>query len=189
MSQLLDFTLFYISIIILLLFVIYFDKQPIIINQKETNIIEQDQEVPLTAGDLIRNWDYRKIIDPLVAPTRRMPIQNYPPNLNHPIYKYTDIATRGYPDNYNYYGTLVRTGDEKIIKLFGRERQPNSTQFDYFGILDEGGSQVKIPIHTKTHKELQDKDEIDVHMLDPGKGKFIVHLGKQDELRYVPFVY
>lgn len=182
-----DLSLFMISIVILIIFVLYFQQQPpIIIKQDEK---ELDKENNINAHDVVRNWDHRVLDDPLLQPNRRMPIQNYPRDINHPLYKYTEIATKGYPDSFNYYGTLVRSDDNKFLKLFGREKFPGSTQFEYYAIWDEGGSQLKIPIDFKNNKELYDGEEIDIDMMDPTKGKFKVYITKQDELRYNPFLY
>ena len=60
--------------------------------------------------------DYRVVYDQLIPAVQRPPIYVFPPNK---ISQYIDIPTRGLPDNYQYMGNLVRSSDEKIIKLFG----------------------------------------------------------------------
>ena len=59
-----------------------------------------------------------------------------------------DQPTRGYPDNYHYYGNLIRREDNKIVKLYGRQTYPGSNQYDYYGITSDGvgSAEVKIPV-------------------------------------------
>ena len=125
--------------------------------------------------------------NPLKPPNRRLPRHIYPPTAKDYIF---EVPTRGYPDNYHYYGNLIRREDDKIVKLFGRQIYPGSNQYEYYGITSDptGGSSVKIPIKVKGDKELYDKDEIDIEFLDSSVGKFILFMNDFDRPRYNPFV-
>lgn len=55
--------------------------------------------------DPVREYDYRKIYDPLEEPTRRVDRYQIPPAY---FKRFIDIPSRGYPDNFSQVGILVR---------------------------------------------------------------------------------
>ena len=136
---------------------------------------------------LIDMRDKNAVEDPLHPPNRRLPRHIYPSDIKDYIF---ETPTRGYPDNYHYYGNLIRREDDKIVKLFGRQTYPGSNKYEYYGITSDsvGGSSVKIPISINGDKELYDKDEVDVEFLDSSKGNFILYMNDYDRPRYNPFV-
>ena len=95
--------------------------------------------------NLIDKRDEDALEDPMKAPNRRLPRHIYPDSAKDYIF---EVPTRGYPDNYHYYGNLIRREDNKIVKLFGRQIYPGSNQYEYYGITSDstGGSTVKIPV-------------------------------------------
>ena len=140
-----------------------------------------------TVDNLIDKRDEGALDDPLKAPNRRLPRHIYPDAAKDYIF---EVPTRGYPDNYHYYGNLIRREDNKIVKLFGRQIYPGSNQYEYYGITSDstGGSTVKIPVKVPGDNELYDKDQIDIDFLDSSVGKFILYMNDYDRPRYNPFV-
>jgi hypothetical protein len=161
--------------------------EPIIINNP--NNIQKKQKIhpAIKLDKSIRKRDSDALNDDLSAPTRRLPRHIYPTEVNDFI---TEVPTRGHPDNYHYLGNMIRPHDEKIIKLFGRQIYPGSTQYEYYGITtDNNGAEIKLPIKTLNDKEIYDGDEIDIEFLDSSKGKFKLYMNEYDRPRYNPFTY
>ena len=135
--------------------------------------------------DMIRQYDYRKAFDPLEEPTRRVPRHEIPP-----VYfkRNIDIPTRGYPDNFRQFGTLVKKGnlnnneENKIIRLFGRQEYPGSRKHEYYTSVRSGLDNIKVPINNKK-QELYDGDKVYIKELDDN---YEVHLSKFDEPKYYP---
>ena len=180
--------------------------KPIIINKQNENNKTEAENKPKEHNVLVSNRynnyntnnksvvdrliDYRDrnaVHDPLHPPNRRLPRHIYPSDVKDYIF---ETPTRGYPDNYHYYGNLIRREDDKIVKLFGRQTYPGSNKYEYYGITSDsvGGSAVKIPINVNGDKELYDKDQLDIDFLDSSKGNFILYMNDYDRPRYNPFV-
>ena len=178
-------------IIIIVLANIKIDQKKIDIpnNDNNTTLISNKYNIPTSelVNDKIDQRDEDALENPLKPPNRRLPRHIYPPTAKDYIF---EVPTRGYPDNYHYYGNLIRREDDKIVKLFGRQIYPGSNQYEYYGITSDptGGRSVKIPIKVKGDKELYDKDEIDIEFLDSSVGKFILFMNDFDRPRYNPFV-
>lgn len=135
------------------------------------------------AIDPIREYDYRKAFDPLEDPTRRPDIGYLPPV--H-VKRVIDIPTRGYPDNFQQLGILVKEGDgdNKILRLFGRKEFPGSNRYDYYTSLNMGNDQIKVPLDVK--KELYDDDTVTVTELGE---EYTVKIHKYDSPRYYPDIF
>jgi len=182
--------------------------KPVIITKRDNNQhIEKKQEQPKEehnilvsnrysnhnlknnsiVNKLIDIRDKNAVDDPLHPPNRRLPRHIYPSDIKDYIF---ETPTRGYPDNYHYYGNLIRREDDKIVKLFGRQTYPGSNKYEYYGITSDsvGGSSVKIPVNVDGDKELYDKDEVNIEFLDSSKGNFILYMNDYDRPRYNPFV-
>lgn len=141
--------------------------------------------------DIVKQYDYHKSYDPLEDPTRRVPRHEIPPI----TMKYAlDIPTRGYPDNYNQYGVLVKEKEHdhnhkeidnqnQIIRLFGRQTYPGSNQYEYYTMITSGNDLIKIPIYNKRRNELYEDDIIYIKELN---NKYRVNLYKYDAPRYYP---
>ena len=169
-------------------------------NEKEIKLVIQDNK---DSDEKIITYAREKIIhdenkeldnrdlsvyhDPMSPPFRRVPRHVYPRR----IFKLMiNIPTQGHPDSFHYIGNLTRKNDEKIIKLFGRQNHPGSTQWEYYGIGPDGsGTSVKFPITTKHKKELYDGDKIDLELFDLNKGKFTLYLHDYNTPRYNPYDY
>lgn len=98
-----------------------------------------------------------------------------------------NIPTRGYPDSYKLLGILTRESDEKILQLFGRAKYLGSSQYEYYVTTEQNGFINKIPIETKSQKELYDNDSISIREFDKTKGDFKVSL-YNSTLRYIPII-
>jgi hypothetical protein len=137
----------------------------------------------------LENRDRSVIYDPLVAPERRVPIDQYPFPLLYNFanrQSFINYPTRGYPENYQQVGILNRESDETILQLFGRPTYPGSNQWEYFVRTEKNGFVNKIPIKSKSNREIEDNVDINV----PGmKGNFKVKIYDYDTYRYNPNVF
>lgn len=147
----------------------------------EQNLIPN---VPVT--DVIRDYDYRKVFDPLEQPTRRVARHEIQPFY---LKQMIDLPSRGYPDNFTQFGVLIKQGDpnknvdNKIIRLFGRQEFPGSNRYEYYTLINSGNDQIKVPIRNKRRDELYDGDKIYIKELDE---HYKVSLHKFDEPKYYP---
>lgn len=136
--------------------------------------------------DVIKDYDYRNMYDPLKQPARRVARHEI-----HPLHlkRLIDIPTIGYPDNFTQLGILVKKGDptqneeNKILRLYGRQIYPGSYAYEYYTSVNSGLDQIKIPIKTRGKKELFDGDNIYVKELNE---KYDINLFKHDEPKYYP---
>ncbi len=136
--------------------------------------------------DIIRDYDYNKIDDPLEEPTRRVARHEL-----HPYFlkKMIDIPTRGYPDNFIQLGTLTKKGDpnknpdNQLLRLFGRQEYPGSYRYEYYTMVNSGNDQIKVPVDTRNRKELFDGDRVYIKELDD---LYEIHLHKFDAPKYYP---
>lgn len=153
-----------------------------IIDDNNQNIDDNNQNI----DDKLTERDQRVIYDPIKEPARRLPRHLFNKNT---IKRYINIPTRGYPDNYQLVGLLSRQTDEKFLQLYGRQKYPGASQWEYYVRgRDLSGLETKIPISVHNNKEIYDNDEIDVPLLDSSKGKFKAQIYKIDTLKYNPFV-
>ena len=147
----------------------------------------QQQQLPIVISDPVRNYDLRKIDDPLEGPTRRVYRYDIPPRI---LMNQIDIPTRGYPDNFQQIGLLINTVDDatsnKILRLFGRETFPRSSRYEYYTLIANGLDQIKVPLDTRRNKELYDDDVVSVNSLNTD---FKVKLLPYDSPRYYPNVF
>ena len=122
--------------------------------------------------------NYKRLSDPLLPPERTYP---YMKTQMVPI----NIPTRGYPEEFQQYGVLMKNDDSgKTFSLFGRREYPGSRNYEYFVTSSSSYNAVKIPLPDK--KEIYDGAEIPV----PGhEGQYKVKLYKLDTPRYIPNVY
>ena len=138
-----------------------------------------------TNNEKIKNYDYKKIYDPLVNPTRRVARHEI-----HPLFlkRQIDLPTRGYPDNFIQLGILIKKGDtttnqdNKILRLFGRQEYPGSNIYEYYGMINSGLDKIKIPIEVKS-REIYDGDNIYIKQLNEN---YEVQLYKYDAPKYYP---
>jgi hypothetical protein len=148
---------------------------------------------PTMIPDPITNIDLRNINDPLTGPIRRPTRDAIGPMVGNPLF---NIYTQGPPDSYSWLGILTseptsETTDRnnKLLKLFGRQRYPNSTTWDYYvqaytsGV---SGDTIKISLDKdKYRKELYDDDNVYIKELGM---KYNVKLNRDDVFTYNPYL-
>ena len=149
------------------------------INNRLTNINMKHEE----PKDIFIERDKKVINNILVAPERRLPRHAYPPKY---LKDAINIPTRGYPDNYQQMGMLIRKNDEKILKLFGRQTYPGSSKYEYYVVDSNSNTDNKIPLKVNGDRELDDKQQIDLPWLDTSRGKFDVKIYDYNAPRYNP---
>lgn len=152
-----------------------------------SNEDEDIKKISYDDNDLLFQRDKEVVNNKFKAPERRLPRHSYPTKY---VKKLINIPTRGHPDNYQNIGMLVRKSDEKILKLFGRQRFPRSNQWEYYVINSETFDSIsKIPLKIPGNKELSNNDVISLPWLDQSKGKFDVKIFDYDVPRYNPYDY
>jgi hypothetical protein len=145
---------------------------------------------PTNISDPVKDYDRRKIHDPLEEPTRRVARHHIQPMaMRHMI----DLPTRGYPDNYTQVGILVRTdtantsNENRILRLFGRQEFPGSTRYQYYTAIGSSNDSIKVPIEITGNKELYDDDSVNVSVLN--NEAYDVQLHKFDAPKYYPDIF
>lgn len=184
----LDKTIFTISFFTLIIVAIFFSYLNYSLYYHQINNIndqnkqnEQNNKTPISFFDILMNRDYKVLNDPLTPNERRVDRSQFP---RSPLLQAINIPTRGYPDNYQYMGNLLRESDERVIKLMGRETYPSSLRYEYYGLTsDPNGTEYKVNIESKN--EIQDGDIVKVSAL----GDFKAMINKYDTPRYNPFVF
>jgi hypothetical protein len=177
------------------------DKQLILTNQP-TDILEQPTKVvisnplqlesSLAVPDIqkrfaLENRDHDAVFNEFRAPERRDPEHAYPTT---EVKNIINLPTRGLPDNFHSVGVLVRKKDEKVLQLFGRQKYPGSSQWEYYVAgADSYGFPNKMPVVVRGDRELDDKQKIELPWLDKSKGDFEVNLYNYDVPRYNPFAF
>jgi hypothetical protein len=146
------------------------------------NILQEKKslyEPPIHPFEIMRDYDYRTLNDPLVAPRRR-------DDYNLPV---LPLPTRGFPAPYKKMGLLIdksAPNDDryKILLLMGRNKHPNSTVYDYYAVENDKNSSLKFDID-KT-RELQSDDKVKINEL----GKiYTVIIDKILGYEYDPYFY
>jgi hypothetical protein len=125
-----------------------------------------------------REYDYRVVTDPLVAPRRR-------DDYDFPVLPY---PTRGYPTSFKKMGLLIdKNADDndhyKILILMGRRTYRGSNMYDYYAIKDDLSS-IKFDI--KQQRELQNHDKVKIH---PLRREYTVVLDRMLDYSYDPYFY
>ena len=142
-------------------------------------------EPPVT--DEIKEHDREVMDDPLAFPTKRIDRSQIPPAEFH---RMINISTRGYPDNSRLMGYLTRVEDgeasNRVIKLFGRQKYPRSSKYEYYTFLNSGQDQIKLPLEVKHDNELYDDDVVAISELN---GTYTVKLYENETFRYYPDIY
>ena len=124
--------------------------------------------------------DYRVLNDPLKNPTRRSP-----------RYMYDDLesfnlSTRERKDTFSEQGYLIdekasSNDPNKFLLLFGRQKWPKSSEYEYYIIFQNGRKELKYELE-KYNRELFNKDEVIVDILN--KRKYKVKLFKYQDFEY-----
>ena len=191
-----------IIIIFIIVFLIILDIRLKSINQliKNANIQSLNKlnqpQYQQVHYDPIKYYDQEKLADPFEAPAKRPDrIQmGYPPIMKSSTNPLQPYPTRGYPDNYHLLGTLISIDnnkdynkleqDNQIINLFGRQKYPGSSEYEYYTMLSTGNNNTKIPLKDQI-RELFTDDEVFIKELNK---TYKVNLYPNEELKYNPFL-
>jgi hypothetical protein len=139
----------------------------------------QDQIPPANPLNIWREYDYRALNDPLVAPRRR-------DDYNLPV---LPLPTRGFPAPYKKVGLLIdRSAHDndkyKILLLMGRNTFPSSTAYDYYAVENDKNSSLKFDIN-KT-REMQSGDKVKIEELEK---VYTVVMDRILGYEYDPYLY
>lgn len=188
-------------IIFIIVFLLILDNRLKSINQliKDANIQSLNDQLLQNKQinyDPIKYYDEEKLADPFEAPTKRPDrIQmGYPPIIKSSTNPLQPYPTRGYPDNYHLLGTLISIDtnkdynkleqDNQIINLFGRQKYPGSSEYEYYTMISTGNINTKIPLKDQI-RELFTDDEVFIKELNK---TYKVNLYPNEELKYNPFL-
>lgn len=134
----------------------------------------------LTDYELVTKRDLGVLANPLIPPEKRTERPQIDMTLPLLKNKYIGIPTRGSYDTYQNVGYLVDDRNpDNLLKLFGRQKWPGSTQYEYYAIKTTAVDQFKVPMYD-FKKELYDGDNVKLDKLFPGTYKFMQF--KQEEL-------
>lgn len=161
-----------------------------LINKNNTNnLINENNKNYLI--DENNKFNYLKVRDESVLyndftpPERRLPYNAYPFNYLKNI---INIPTRGYPDNYQLMGIVMRENTETAFNLFGRQKYPGSNQYEYYIESVLHNNKIKIPLEINGDKEIENNQIITIPGIDKTKGDFIVKLYNYDMPRYNQYI-
>jgi len=141
--------------------------------------------------DPVREYDYQKMEDPLEQPRRRVARHEIPPM--H-VKGYFDYPTRGYPDNFNQFGILVRQNrlnvdhENKVLRLYGRQTYPFSRVYEYYTAINSGLDSIKIPLNHKRRRNRRELFDDDIIFIKELNAKYKVQLHRYDSPLYYPHI-
>ena len=73
--------------------------------------------------------------------------------------------------------------NEKILQLFGRQKYPQGSQYEYYAIMPI--TNIKLHVHNKNRNELFDGDTVFLKELN---ATYKVTLYKMERLEYNPYI-
>lgn len=131
--------------------------------------------------DLLRQYDYKSLVDPLVPPLKR-------DDWNIPI---VPIPSRGFPTAFKKVGMLVdstanNTDPYKFLLLIGRQKYRGSDWYEYYAIeknMSEGSLKFDLE-HIR--RELMTGDTVTIKQLNK---TYEVHIDRSLGHEYYPFIY
>jgi hypothetical protein len=130
--------------------------------------------------ELIRQRDLGVLANPLLPPERRVERPTIDMTLPLLKNKYIGLPTRGSYDTYQQTGYLVEDGNpNNILRLFGRQKWPGSTQYEYYATKSTVADQYKVPLYD-LKREIYDNDVVKIDKLFPGTYRYVQF--KQEEL-------
>ena len=172
-----DYGFLVIIFLIIICFIVWqkLNKSELILNIRQPS---QPSQPPPTIYDTLREYDYRTLSDPLVAPRKR-------DDYNLPI---IPIPTRGYPSAYKKWGTLIdetAQNDDpfKFLFLVGRQKYPHSDWYQYYATQTGKNQRIKFDVHNR-HKEIMSGDTI--HINELGKD-YTAKVDRNLDYEYYPY--
>ena len=141
---------------------------------------------PPTIGQVIKDYDYRTLEDPLTPPFKRddymVPAQMVRPDM-------FGLYTSGAPGTFRKMGYLKSTGphnEYKYLTLIGRPKYNGSSIYEYYVTSTNKDDTIKFYLH-KNKKELYDGDHVKVPQI--GSEEFEVIIDKDLNLEYNPLIF
>ena len=134
---------------------------------------------------ILNNRDHEVLENNFKPPERRLPFHAYPDKY---IIDSINVPSRGYPDNYQLMGLVIRDNTETAYNLFGRQTYPGSNQYEYYVQKTGVNDNVKIPIQIKGNKEIEDDQEITILGMNKEKGIFKIKLYDYNSPKYNPYI-
>jgi hypothetical protein len=162
------------------------NEDPIIVKNNDPIIVKNEDVSFLEKRKILEYRDAEVKYNDFKPPERRVPEYQYPVQA---VKQIINIPTRGYPDNYQLMGVLLRDNTETAFNLFGRQTYPGSNQYEYYAQGTMHNNNVKLPINRKDNRELYDGDQVKIPGTDENKGQFKVKLYNLDVPRYNPYQY
>jgi hypothetical protein len=179
MSKLNDILLIILVLIITILSfrnssVTTYDEEPKILVDPISNHLPP----PPTISPL-REYDYRSLDDPLVAPRHR-------DDYTIPV---MPVPTRGWPTAYKKIGTLINHNADnsdpyKFLFLIGRQKYPSADWYDYYVTETSKDGRLKFDVHHR-HKEIFSGDRIEIPELNK---TYEAKIDKTFDFEYNPYV-
>ena len=161
-----------------------------------TAIVNPPIPIPPITEDLLTMYDRQTTFDPMTEPTKRPPRHVIMPIIGNPYFNY---PTKGFTDSYSLKGYLVKESfsdkdeskesknkitENQILKLFGREKFPNSIEYEYYVIINTGfDDKIKYFLEKQT-KELFDADSVYIDIIQT---KYKVKILKDKNMVYNPY--
>jgi len=164
------------------------EQPPILESQPIPQRLVLPPAIPIAQdNDVINIYDRKTAYDPMYEPSRRPPRHQIDMIIGNPSFNY---PTRGFTDTYSLQGYLVKNkelkehGDNKIIRLYGREKFPNSTEYEYYVIINNGpNDEIKYFLEDQ-RKELYNGDSVYIDIL---QSTYFVKLLKNKTMLYNPY--
>jgi hypothetical protein len=152
----------------------------------EDNVITTTSTIA-TPTDIITEYDYGNIMDPLQQPGRRASRFDIGPMIHNPHF---NIPTRGYPDTFSLQGYLVSDDEDphdpnRIIRLYGRQTYPTSYEWEYYVEVNVANDKLKTDLH-RQRREIFNGDKVYVPLI---KKNYTASLLKNNTLEYNPFIW
>jgi len=145
----------------------------------------QPMQLP-TIGQVIKDYDYRTLEDPLTPPFKRddymIPSQMIRPDM-------FGLYTSGAPGTFRKMGYLKATNtnsEYKYLNLIGRPKYNGSSIYEYYITSTNRDNSIKFYLN-KYKKELYDGDTVKVPQI--GSEEFEVIIDKDLNLEYNPLLF
>ena len=142
--------------------------------------------IPPTIGQVIKDYDYRTLEDPLTPPFKRddymIPAQMVRPDM-------FGLYTSGAPGTFRKMGYLKSrnpNGDYKYLNLIGRPKYNGSSLYEYYVTSTNRDDSIKFYLN-KYKKELYDGDSVTIPQI--GSEEFEVIVDKDLNLEYNPLIF
>ena len=160
----------------------------VVIEEPKTEIVNVHTPIhhPPTIGQVLKNYDYKMLEDPLTPPFKRddymVPAQIVRPDV-------FGLYTSGAPGTFRkmgYVKSINGNNDYKYLNLIGRPKYNGSTIYEYYVTSTNRDDSIKFYLN-KYKRELYDGDKIKIPQI--GSEEYEVIIDKNLDLEYNPLIY